>query len=76
MPEGDNDLGQDFDDLVRDRFLVGSPDEVAEQILNLNRKTGLNHLILSMQWGNMPQSMVLDTISMVAEEVFPRVRNG
>ena len=72
----DNDLGQDFDDLVRDRFLVGSPDEVAEQILNLNRKTGLNHLILSMQWGNMPQSMVLDTINMVAEEVFPRVRKG
>ena len=76
MPEGDNDLGQDFDELVRDRFLVGSPDEVAEQILQLNKETGLNHLILSMQWPGMPQSMVLDTITMVAEEVFPRVRNG
>jgi len=49
---------------------------VAEQILNLNKETGLNHLILSMQWSGMPQSMVLDTITMVAEEVFPRVRNG
>jgi len=76
MPEGDNDLGQDFDDLVRDRFLVGSPDEVAEQILNLQKETGLHHLILSMQWSGMPQSMVLDTITMVAEEFFPRVRNG
>ena len=76
MPEGDNDLGLDFDDLVRDRFLVGSPDEVAEQILNLNRKTGINHLIMSMQWPGMPQSMVLDTITTMAEEVFPRVRKG
>ncbi|MPY72824.1 MAG: LLM class flavin-dependent oxidoreductase [Alphaproteobacteria bacterium] len=76
MPEGDNDLGLDFDDLLRDRFLVGSPDEVAEQILDLNRQTGINHLIMSMQWPGMPQSMVLDTITMMAEEVFPRVRKG
>ena len=76
MPEGDNDLGQDFEDLIRDRFLLGSPDEVAEQILDLNRQTGLNHLILSMHWPGMPQSMVLDTITMVAEEVMPRVRSG
>ena len=76
MPAGDNDLGLDFDDLLRDRFLVGSPDEVAEQILDLNRQTGINHLIMSMQWPGMPQSMVLDTITMMAEEVFPRVRKG
>jgi alkanesulfonate monooxygenase SsuD/methylene tetrahydromethanopterin reductase-like flavin-dependent oxidoreductase (luciferase family) len=76
MPDGDNDLGLAFDDLVRDRFLVGSPDEVAEQILHLNRETGINHLIMSMQWPGMPQAMVLDTIAMFAEEVFPRVRTG
>ena len=76
MPKGDDDLGLDFDDLVRDRFLVGSPDEVAEQILKLNEETGINHLIMSVQWPGMPQSMVLDTINMVAEEVFPRVKAG
>lgn len=76
MPEGDDDLGLDFDDLVRDRFLVGSPDEVAGQILKLNEETGINHLIMSVQWPGMPQSMVLDTINMVAEEVFPRVKAG
>jgi alkanesulfonate monooxygenase SsuD/methylene tetrahydromethanopterin reductase-like flavin-dependent oxidoreductase (luciferase family) len=36
MPQGDNDLGAGFDDLIRDRFLLGSPDEVAEQMLALN----------------------------------------
>ncbi|MEE9255845.1 MAG: LLM class flavin-dependent oxidoreductase, partial [bacterium] len=43
MPEGDDDLGLDFEDLIRDRFLLGSPEEVAEQILFLGRKLGVNH---------------------------------
>ena len=37
MPEGDNDLGVEFDELIQDRFLLGSPDEVAEQMLALHR---------------------------------------
>lgn len=76
MPEGDNDLGVDFDDLIRDRFLLGSPDEVAEQMLALHKATGVNHLIMSVQWPGMPQSMVLDALHMLAAEVFPRVRQG
>jgi alkanesulfonate monooxygenase SsuD/methylene tetrahydromethanopterin reductase-like flavin-dependent oxidoreductase (luciferase family) len=76
MPEGDNDLGADFDDLLRDRFLLGSPDEVAEQMLALQRATGINHLIMSVQWPGMPQSLVLDELHMLAEEVFPRVRSA
>jgi alkanesulfonate monooxygenase SsuD/methylene tetrahydromethanopterin reductase-like flavin-dependent oxidoreductase (luciferase family) len=76
MPEGDNDLGADFDDLIRDRFLLGSPDEVAEQMLALNRTTGINHLIMSVQWPGMPQSLAREELHMLAEEVFPRVRSG
>jgi alkanesulfonate monooxygenase SsuD/methylene tetrahydromethanopterin reductase-like flavin-dependent oxidoreductase (luciferase family) len=76
MPADDNDLGLDFDDLVRDRFLLGSPDEVAEQILKLHQATGINHLIMSVQWPGMPQHMVLDVLHMLAEEVFPKVRQG
>jgi alkanesulfonate monooxygenase SsuD/methylene tetrahydromethanopterin reductase-like flavin-dependent oxidoreductase (luciferase family) len=76
MPEGDNDLGVDFDELIKDRFLLGSPDEVAEQMLALHRATGINHLIMSVQWPGMPQSLVLDELHMLAEEVFPKVRQG
>ena len=76
MPDDDNDLGADFEDLIRDRFLLGSPDEVAEQMLALNRATGINHLIMSVQWPGMPQSLVLDELHMLAEEVFPKVRQG
>lgn len=76
MPEGDNDLGVGFDDLIRDRFLIGSPDEVAEQILTLHHATGINHLVVSVQWPGMPQSLVLDELRILAEEVFPKVRQG
>ncbi len=76
MPEGDNDLGLDFDDLLRDRFLLGSPDEVAEHMLKLNQATGINHLIMSVQWPGMPQNMVLDVLHTLAEDVFPKVRRG
>ncbi len=76
MPEDDNDLGVEFDELVRDRFLLGSPDEVVEQMLRLHRTTGINHLIISVQWPGMPQSLALDELHMLAAEVFPRVRRG
>jgi alkanesulfonate monooxygenase SsuD/methylene tetrahydromethanopterin reductase-like flavin-dependent oxidoreductase (luciferase family) len=76
MPAGDDDLALEFDDLIRDRFLLGSPDEVAEQMLALQRATGINHLIMSVQWPGMPQSLVLDELQLLAEEVFPRVRHG
>jgi alkanesulfonate monooxygenase SsuD/methylene tetrahydromethanopterin reductase-like flavin-dependent oxidoreductase (luciferase family) len=76
MPAGDNDLGVSFDELIRDRFLLGSPTEVAEQMLAFHQATGINHLIMSVQWPGMPQHMVLDVLHMLAEDVFPQVRHG
>ena len=76
MPAGDNDLGLEFDELIKDRFFLGSVDEVAEQIIAYARRTGINHHVLSCQWPGMPQNMVLDTLQLLAEEVFPRVRQG
>ena len=76
MPEGDNDLSLEFDDLARDRFLIGSPDEVAEQVLHLHKETGVNHIIASMQWPGMEHQVTMDAMQMLSEEVFPRVNQG
>ena len=35
MPEGDNDLGMAYEELQDGRFIFGSVDEVAEQIIAL-----------------------------------------
>jgi len=73
MPDDDG-LAEAFDELAGDRFVIGSPDEVAEQIVGLGRRLGVNHLIMSVQWPGMPHPLVLDTMRMLAEQVFPKVR--
>lgn len=76
MPQGDNDLGMDYDELIRDRFLFGSPEEVTEQILSIIREFGVNHFVFGIQFPGMPQNMVLDQMQTLSEEVFPAVTSG
>lgn len=76
MPEGDNDLSLAFDELLKDRFLFGSPEEVAEQIVRYNRELGVNSLMLGMQWVGMPQSQVLDSMRLFAGAVMPAVERA
>jgi alkanesulfonate monooxygenase SsuD/methylene tetrahydromethanopterin reductase-like flavin-dependent oxidoreductase (luciferase family) len=76
IPGDDGGIGQKFEDLIGDRFLIGSPDEVAEQILALRRRVGANHLVMSTEWAGMPESLAIETIEMIAKELFPRVQQG
>ena len=76
MPKGDDDLNLDFDELTRDRFLFGSPDEVAEQIIGYEKKLGVTHMVLGLHWVGMPHSQVTDSMRLFAEEVMPRVKQG
>ena len=76
MAEGDRDITMDYDDLARDRFIVGDPDEVAQEMLRYNELLGVNHIIMSVQGVGMPQGQVLDTFHLMAEEVFPKVRQA
>ncbi|HKK30434.1 MAG TPA: LLM class flavin-dependent oxidoreductase [Alphaproteobacteria bacterium] len=74
MAEGDNDISMAYDELARDRFIVGDPDEVAEEMVRYNRELGVNHIIMSVQGVGMPQTQVLETFDLLAKEVFPKVR--
>lgn len=76
MAKGDQDITMDYEDLARDRFIVGNPDEVAEEMLRYNKVLGVNHIIMSVQGVGMPQGQVLDTFRLMAEEVFPKVRQA
>jgi alkanesulfonate monooxygenase SsuD/methylene tetrahydromethanopterin reductase-like flavin-dependent oxidoreductase (luciferase family) len=75
MPEGDS-LDLAIDELVKDRFIIGSVDEVAEQIISFARGTGINHLIASMHWPGMEAEVAMDAMRMYAEEVMPKVRQA
>jgi alkanesulfonate monooxygenase SsuD/methylene tetrahydromethanopterin reductase-like flavin-dependent oxidoreductase (luciferase family) len=75
MPQGD-DFDHDFNELLQDRFLMGSPAEVAEQIVALNRRLGVNHIVASVHWVGMPNRLALEQIELLATEVLPAVRQA
>ena len=76
MPAGDDDLGQPFEALIGDRFLIGTAEQVAGQILALRARLGVNHLILSIEWPGMPRTLAAETMRRIAEEVMPPVQGG
>ena len=70
MPEGD-DFDHEFNELLEDRFLLGSPQEVAGQLNRLNTRLGINHLVASIHWPGMPNSLALEQLEILATEVRP-----
>ncbi len=76
LPEGDQNLALAFNELAGDRFIIGSPDDVTEQIVNLNKTIGTNHLIMSVQWADMPHSLTMDTLAILGEKVLPQVQQA
>ncbi|MEM7249964.1 MAG: LLM class flavin-dependent oxidoreductase [Pseudomonadota bacterium] len=76
MAKGDQDITMPYEDLARDRFIVGDPDEVAAELLRYHEVLGANHIIMSAQGVGMPQGQVLDTFELMAEAVFPKVRQA
>jgi alkanesulfonate monooxygenase SsuD/methylene tetrahydromethanopterin reductase-like flavin-dependent oxidoreductase (luciferase family) len=75
MPAGD-DFDHGFTELVEDRFLIGSPAEVAERLIDLQRRFGVNHLVASVHWPGMPNSLAMEQMQILSEEVMPAVRSG
>jgi alkanesulfonate monooxygenase SsuD/methylene tetrahydromethanopterin reductase-like flavin-dependent oxidoreductase (luciferase family) len=72
MPASDN-FGGTFDELLDDRFLLGTPDEIAEQILALRRRFGVNYFCVSVHLAGTPKQAAMEQMQMLAEDVFPKV---
>jgi len=71
-----DELGQPFEELLKDRFFIGSPDDVAEQILKFHKIIGMNHIVMSMHWPGLDVARSIETMQLLAEEVFPRVQQS
>lgn len=74
MAEGDDNLHLPFEELIEDRFLLGSPDDVAAQIIEYNQRLGVNAVIIALQQLGTPHALVMDSLRLFAAEVMPRVR--
>ena len=71
---GNESFSVPYQDLAKDRFLLGSPDEVAQEMLRYQDELGVNYLIFRMQWPGMPQEQALRQIELIGKEVIPRVK--
>jgi len=50
--------------------------EIAEQLIDLRQRFGVNHLVASVHWPGMPNSLALEQMQILAEEVMPEVRRA
>ena len=73
LPPGES-FASDFEALARDRFLLGDPARIREEITRYRERLGVTTLIVRVQWPGMEQAKVLRSIRLLGEEVFPHLR--
>jgi len=72
LPAGES-FDRSFEVLARDRFLLGDPARVADELLRYRERLGITAVIVRAQWPGLPQERVLRTIRLLGERVRPRL---
>jgi alkanesulfonate monooxygenase SsuD/methylene tetrahydromethanopterin reductase-like flavin-dependent oxidoreductase (luciferase family) len=70
---GDDDMTVAFDELVRDRFVLGEPGECAAELARAAAITGATTIILRAHWAGMPQETVMRAIRLIGEKIKPKL---
>jgi alkanesulfonate monooxygenase SsuD/methylene tetrahydromethanopterin reductase-like flavin-dependent oxidoreductase (luciferase family) len=70
LPPGDH-FDRGFEELVRDRFIIGDPDDAIRELRRYADTLGVTCFIFRIQWPGMEQAKVLRTIRLLAERVMP-----
>src|SRR5579883_1916430 len=66
---------QTIEELIAAGYIVlGTPDEVVEQIRELAHALNVGHLMLLLQFGNMNKELTMYNTRMYAERVMPKIR--
>jgi alkanesulfonate monooxygenase SsuD/methylene tetrahydromethanopterin reductase-like flavin-dependent oxidoreductase (luciferase family) len=68
------DYTKSFDELKNDRFILGTSEEAAEEIINLHREFKAEYMGFRIYSPGMDRERTLDVIRQVGEEVLPIVR--
>jgi probable F420-dependent oxidoreductase len=73
-PFVDASIAADLDGLMRDRFLIGGPDQVIAGISRFVGGYGLTHLICRLFFPGMPHTHIMRELDLLAREVMPAFR--
>ena len=68
---GDENFRVGFDELARDRFILGTTDEAIEQIEERIRRLESNYFIFRLGWPGMEAAKVMRVIELMGERVLP-----
>ena len=71
---GEESFNIPYKDLAKDRFLLGSPEQIVEEIQKYQNRLGVDYLIFRMQWPGMLQKEVLRQIQLLGDKVIPNVK--
>jgi alkanesulfonate monooxygenase SsuD/methylene tetrahydromethanopterin reductase-like flavin-dependent oxidoreductase (luciferase family) len=71
---GNDTFSQPFDDLLRDRFILGSPEDCWEQLRPCWEDIGSNFLVLRTHWAGMPVGHALSSMRLISDELLPALR--
>jgi len=66
-----NEEVEEFERLADDRFLVGSPEAIIEQIEDMQDRMALDHLAMRFHHSGMPGELVRAQIELFGDEVIP-----
>ena len=72
LPSGDR-FNMAFEELLRDRFIIGDPDYCVEEVKRCER-LGFNYMLFEYQWPGMPNELALECLHYLGKEVLPRLR--
>ena len=70
LPEGD-DFVEEAEELVADRFILGSPEDCIAEIDRYRELLGVTEFIVRVQWPGMPNDIALENIRRIGETLIP-----
>ena len=65
-----------FDDLKKERLIVGNPDEVMEQVMEYHCEFGVEFMNFTAHWPGMDPNVKLETIRQFGERAIPEVKRA
>ena len=71
---GKDSFRQPFEELLRDRFIIGSPEDCYEQLRPCWEEVGSNFLVLRTHWSGMPVSHSLSSMRLISDALIPALR--
>ena len=73
---GEDSFRQPFEDLLRDRFVLGGPEDCYQQLRPCWELAGANYLMFRTHWSGMPVGHALASMRLISDELLPALRQA